>query len=117
VTFRPQILQDFFLSTDATCPRFAYFSDGLYYYRWMDHHMWTKGPVLLDAFRLRAGATPLLLSLAYGGLVAGLVMRLQREGAHRPMLRRFLLSKLASLSLIAVVLVAFLANEYWRRAF
>jgi hypothetical protein len=83
-TFRPETLGNFFFSTDDTCPRFAYFSDGVYYYKWMDHHMWTKGPVLLDTFRPRPNSTPILLSLAYGIFIAGLLLRVNDARRELP---------------------------------
>jgi hypothetical protein len=79
---RPEAVGNFFFSTDGTCPRFAYLTDGAYYYQWMSHHMWTKHPILLDAFRLQPDAKPVLLSLAYGILLAGLLFRLKDSHAR-----------------------------------
>jgi hypothetical protein len=76
---RRDTIPNFFFATDDWCPRFAYFSDGAYYYRWMHHHMWTKSPLLLSVFHPRGDATTIFLSLAYGIFIAGLVLRLNRS--------------------------------------
>jgi hypothetical protein len=81
---RPEAVGNFFFSTDSAFPKFAYLTDGDYYYQWMSHTMWTKHPILLDAFRLQPDAKPVLLSLAYGVLLAGLLFRLKGSPCPRP---------------------------------
>lgn len=80
VLFQPEVMGRFF-SPDEYCPEIAYIEKNpSYYYKCLNHGLWTKRSMLLDAFRPVPHAAPLALSLAYGIFLMGMWRRAKKGG-------------------------------------
>jgi|APSaa5957512622_1039677.scaffolds.fasta_scaffold06255_3 hypothetical protein len=66
ILFRPSLMDPLFFIPDDTCPKVAYITkDPVYYYHCANHLLWTKNPVLLDAYSPGLGPTAFIFSIAW----------------------------------------------------
>lgn len=88
VLFRPNLMDPLF-TPDDMCPKIAYIQkDAAYYYHCINHGLWTKKSVLLDAYSPGAGATAFIFSLAWCICLIWFLSLMRKEELNREVVCR-----------------------------